>query len=176
MHIFLTGEIQVGKTTVITKTLAQLNINYGGFITYFGSDRASEDRLLYMSSAQEPHSFNVENGVVCFKEGCLPEVFTEKFNTMGVELIRSARVNSKLMIMDECGSFEEDAFKFQKEIIKTLDGNKPVFGVMKLASGGWTDLLRNHNNVRLITVTRENRDDLPKIFANCLDDGFKNLV
>jgi len=175
MHIFLTGEIQVGKTTVIAKTLAQLNIRHGGFKTYFGSDRGSLDKLLYMNAAQEPSVFSEKNSIACFGEGRLPEIFTEKFNTMGVELIRSARANSKLIIMDECGSFESDAFEFQKEIIITLDGNKPVFGVIKLDSRGWTDRLRNHNNVKLVTVTRENRDYLPKIFAHYLDYGFKHL-
>jgi len=175
MHIFLTGEVQVGKTTVIAKALAQLNIRHGGFKTYFGPNRGSINKLLYMNAAQEPPVFSAENSIACFREGFMPEVFTEKFNTIGVALIRSARANSQLIIMDECGSFEGDAFEFQKEIIKTLDSKKPVFGVIKLASRGWTDHLRNHNNVRLITVTRENRDDLAKICARYLDDSFKQL-
>lgn len=175
MHIFLTGEIQVGKTTVIARTLSQLKITYGGFKTYFGPDRGSGSRLLYMNTAHELNILSKENGVVCFRDGCLPEVFTEKFNTRGVEIIQSAREYSKLILMDECGNFEDDAFEFQKEIMNTLDGDKPVFGVVKLDSRGWTDRLRNHSNVKLITVTRENRDDLPKIFAHYLDNGFKHL-
>jgi nucleoside-triphosphatase len=43
-HIFLTGEIQIGKSTVIKKTLTLLKLEYGGFCTYFGSDRPSPCR------------------------------------------------------------------------------------------------------------------------------------
>ncbi|MGV8906772.1 MAG: nucleoside-triphosphatase [Acetobacterium sp.] len=173
MHIFLTGEIQVGKSTVIDKTLEQLNIRYGGFKTYFGPERGSPDRILYMNSANKPIIFSEENSVVCFKDGCLPRVSTERFDTYGVELIRLARAKANLILMDECGNFERCAFEFQKEIIETLNGNQPVFGVIKLAGKGWTDLLRNHKKVRLITVTRENRDELPKLLAYDLADWIK---
>lgn len=175
MHIFLTGEIQVGKSTVIAKTLAGLNITQGGFKTYFGPDRGSVDRLLYMNSAQEPDAFKLGNSVTCFRKGCLPQVYTEKFDTYGVELIRSARANANLIIMDECGSFESSAFKFQKEIVDALDGNQLVFGVIKLASRGWTDIIRNHPKVKIVTVTRENRDVLPKLFAHYLNFRLNQL-
>ena len=175
MHIFLTGEIQVGKSTVIARTLAGLNITQGGFKTYFGPDRGSVDRLLYMNSAQEPDVFKVENSVVCFRKDYLPQVYTEKFDTCGVELIRSARANANLILMDECGSFESSAFQFQKEIIETLDGNQLVFGVVKLASRGWTDIIRNHTKVKLITVTRENRDALPKLFARYFNSRLNHI-
>ena len=36
MHVFLTGEIQVGKSTALDKTLSLLKLPYGGFRTYFG--------------------------------------------------------------------------------------------------------------------------------------------
>lgn len=170
MHIFLTGEIQVGKSTVIAKTLALLNILPGGFKTYFGPDRGSPDKLLYMNSAAEPEIFREENAVVRFKEGYLPQALTEKFDTYGVELIGSARASSNLILLDECGNLERDAFVFQKEIIDTLNSNTPVFGVIKLASRGWTDIIRNHPKVKLITVTRENRDDLPQILAHQLNE------
>ncbi|MBU2703486.1 nucleoside-triphosphatase [Sporomusaceae bacterium BoRhaA] len=168
MHIFLTGEIQVGKSTVIAKTLSLLKIPPGGFKTYFGPDRELPDKLLYMNSATEPKIFRKENAVARFFEDKPPQVLTRKFNTYGVELIRSARASSNLILMDECGSLEQDALVFQKEVIDTLDGNIPVFGVIKLASKGWTDRIRNHLNVKLIIVTKENRDALPKILAHQL--------
>lgn len=171
MHIFLTGEIQVGKSTVIAEALKLVNISYGGFKTYFGPDRSSEDRLLYMNAAEEQKIFTKENGIVHFKKDSLPEIMTEKFEIRGVELIRSAKANAHLIVMDECGNLEQDAFEFQNEIIKTLDSKKPVLGVIKLASTGWTDRIRKHPRVKLITVTLENRNELPGTLA---DLYFKN--
>lgn len=161
MHIFLTGEIQIGKSTVIARTLERLNTKYGGFRTYFGPDRGLEDRWLYMNAAAEPARYEKESGIVEFRKDCMPRVNTEKFNTYGVELIKCARVDANLIVMDECGNFERAANKFQNEIIGALDQKMLVLGVLKLASSGWTDLIRNHNQVKLITVTKENRDELP---------------
>ena len=165
MHIFLTGEIQVGKSTVLAKTLKLLNIRCGGFKTYFGADRGSEERCLYLNSIVEPDNYDLKNTVVQFRKDADPLVLTEKFNSTGVELIKSARDQSDLIVMDECGNFEREALAFQREIIKTLDHNEPVFGVVKLASSGWTDLIRNHQKVKMITVAKQNRDELPKILA-----------
>jgi len=168
MHIFLTGEIQVGKSTVITRTLSVLDIKSGGFRTCFGPDRESPDRLLYMNSATEPQVYDLKNAVVRFTKGKPAQVLPNKFDILGTELIRSARANKKLIIMDECGSLEQDALVFQKEIMDCLDDNIPVLGVVKLSSCGWTDLIRNHYKVKLLTVTRENRDTLPQIIVNLL--------
>lgn len=165
MHIFLTGEIQVGKSTVLAKTLKLLNISYGGFKTYFGPDRESEERCLYLNSIVEPDNYDQKSTVVQFRKDLCPMVLTEKFNSTGAKLIKSARDHSDLIVMDECGNFEWEALAFQREIIKTLDQNKPVLGVLKLDSSGWTDSIRNHQKVKMITVARQNRDELPKILA-----------
>lgn len=173
MHIFLTGEIQIGKSIVIGKTLSLLKLTPGGFKTYFGPDRDSPDRLLYMNSAAEPKIFRQENAVACFTKGHSPQAFARKFDTYGVDLIRSARTGSDLILMDECGSLERDALIFQQEVIDTLDDSTTVIGVIKLASKGWTDQIRNHPKVKLHTVTKENRDVLPQILAHQLAVSLK---
>ncbi len=163
MHIFLTGEIQVGKSTVINKTLNLLNLNYGGFRTYFGENRYSANKILYMNAAAEPKAFDEKNIIARFQEDGAPIADVLKFNSYGSELIRDAKKNSDLILMDECGSLEFKAIEFQREVIDALNGYKPVFGVVKLSSNGWTDSIRNHPDVKLITVTKENRDYLPDI-------------
>ena len=67
--------------------------------------------------------------------------------------------------MDECGFLERDALQFQREILSALDGGTPILGVIKLANIAWTKQIRNHPNVKIITVDRENRDDLPPLLA-----------
>lgn len=166
MHIFLTGPIQVGKSTIIRRTLGQLNQTYGGFKTYFGPDRRFQDRLLYLNGAAEPKFFSTDHGIAIFKKDCLPQVDDARFNTDGVALIQRAKANAAMIIMDECGNLERNALTFQREIINTLDGDKPVLGVIKCDSNGWTDTIRNHKKVTLITVTYENRNDLPAYLVN----------
>lgn len=170
MHIFLTGEIQIGKSTVINKTLDLLQMIPQGFRTYFGPDREKADRLLYLNSAAQPRTFNEEKAVVHFRAGQPPEVLIDRFDGYAVQLIRRARIDSDsaLILMDECGSLESGALVFQREILAALDGKKPILGVVKLAGRGWTDRIREHAKVVLLTVTRENRDRLPGLLADFL--------
>jgi len=170
VHIFLTGEIQIGKSTVINKTLDLLKITPQGFQTYFGPDRANGGRLLYLNSAALPQVCREENAVVHFREGQPPEVLSERFDRDGAQLIRSARVDSALILMDECGSLESWALVFQREILAALDDIKPILGVIKLTSTGWTDNIRENAKVTLLTVTQENRDLLPRMLAYSLSN------
>lgn len=174
MHVFLTGEKQVGKSTVIARTLSLLKITPGGFKTYFGPDRDAANKLLYMNSFAEPKIFREENAVARFTADHPPQVLTQKFDTCGVELIRSARSGSDLVLMDECGYLERDALLFHNEIIDALNGSTPVLGVLKLGSKGrsWTDRIREHPKVRLNTVDKGNRDLLPQILAQRLAQIF----
>ena len=161
MHIFLTGEIQIGKSTVLQKTLSLLNLPYGGFCTYFGQDRYAPEHCLYINDAAQPKTFGQENVVVRFGEGP-PEVFTERFDTTGAGYIEKASAEcTRLIVMDECGALERKALRFQQSILKALDGEVPILGVVKLSASGWVDCIRNHPKVRLITVDEQNRDRLP---------------
>lgn len=168
MHIFLTGEIQIGKTSIIKKTLELLDKDYGGFKTYFGPDRNLSNRLLYMNSASEPNIYEDEYGIVRFSVDSNPQVINNGFDTFGAELIKKAMNNKKLIIMDECGKLEKDSPKFQNQVLTALEGNIPILGVIKLDSSGWVDQIRNHQKVELIWVTKENRNSLPKILEEKL--------
>jgi len=119
-----------------------------------------------MNRADEPNCFSENHGIAVFKKDCFPQVNTAKFNTYGVKLIHSAKANGAMIIMDECGNLECDAFSFQHEILKTLDEAVPVLGVIKQDSTGWTDSIRNHYQVKLITVTKDNRNALPQILVD----------
>lgn len=167
MHIFLTGEIQIGKSTVIKNTLKLLNMSYGGFKTYYCCDRNLPNKELYMNSYSEPYVCAEENIVVRFKEGKTPLVDVCKFDLYGSQLIKTAMDSTDLIIMDECGFLERSAKEFQKQVIYALNGLKPVMGVVRLSSTGWTDAIRNHPNVKLIEVSLKNRNYLPEIIADC---------
>lgn len=169
MHIFLTGEIQIGKTTIIQKTIDLLNLEYGGFKTYFGPDRGQMNRLLYINSITEANVYSEEYGVVSFSEGSKPQVIDNRFDTFGTKLIQNAMNNNELIIMDECGKLERDSFEFQKQVLKALELDVPILGIIKLDSSGWVDNIRNHPKVQLITVTLGNRNELPKILYEKLN-------
>lgn len=172
-HVFLTGDIQSGKSTVIQKVLANLDVTVGGFCSGYGPDRAAEDRLLYLWDAAENPVYDEAHSVAQITPHGR-NAFPDRFDILGCSALRRAReTNVDLILMDECGFLERDAAQFQAEVLKTLDGTRPVFGVVRLRSSGWTDSIRNHPNVILITVTKENRDILPDQITELLKQNKK---
>ena len=170
IKVFLTGPIQIGKTSIIKDVLSQLNLSYGGFQTYFGIDRRAENRFLYINSADQDYRYESENRLVSFVENKRPQVDRGQFDNYGADLIRLARASKELIVMDECGNFEKEALIFQQEILRTLAADKPVLGVIKESSWGFTDRIRSHPQVCLLEVTKENRQTLAaeiiKMFQN----------
>lgn len=161
-HIFLTGEVQVGKSTVINSVLAALELRVGGFRTAFDGDRAKAERWLYLWDAAEPPALDESHGVVRFRAQSRAEILTERFDALGGGALRRARESgAELILMDECGRFEAQAAGFQREIFSALDGDIPVLGVVRQGFHGWLDTLRAHPKVEVLTVTAENRDALP---------------
>ena len=160
-HIFLTGEIQSGKSTVMQKVLDGLDVTVGGFCSGSGAERYEPARWLYLWDAARVPVYDAEHRVARLgPDG--RHAFPERFDALGCEALRCARESRvDLILMDECGFLERDAKEFQAEVLRTLDGDIPVFGVVRLRSSGWTDAIRNHPKVTLITVTQENRDELP---------------
>lgn len=176
MHVFLTGEKQVGKSTALQKTAVLLNRSCFGFVTLF-DDRFSPQKALYMLPAESfapgvapflseplPH----EKIVAQFQNG-KPNALTERFDGLGAALLRQARAHAEgLIVMDECSRFEKNALSFQAEILRCLDGAIPVLGVVRQNATGWVDQIRFHKNVLLLTVTPETRADIPRIAAQSL--------
>lgn len=164
MHIFLTGTVQIGKTTVIDKTLALLGVTAGGFRSYFGADRhCPSHHYLYMSSAAEPRAFTPEHAVVEFGEdanGMMRHAVLPRFEELGLQYLSEAS-SYPLIVLDECGRLEQKLPRFRARVLELLDGDTPILGVMRQDAMGWLEDIRNHPKVQLITVTEQNRNDLP---------------
>lgn len=171
MHIFLTGDVQVGKSTVLQKVVAALGLPVGGFCSGFGPDRHRPDSRVYLWDAGGPPMYDETHVVVRFT-GHGPQVLTERFNTLGVEILHRARQRQTgLILMDECGRFEGQAAAFQAEIFAALEGTAPVLGVVRQGYHGWLDDLRRHPNVLVLPVTADNRNELPAQIAALLQNS-----
>lgn len=163
MHIYLTGDIQIGKSTAINRALELMSITPGGFRTIF-SNRQSESRRLHICPAAGTQKMNDGNTVVEFSPGGL-RIFPDRFDSLGSELLRAAREDSSLIIMDECGRFEKNSPGFIDEVYRCLDCGKPILGVLREWEISWLERIKSHPDVHLITVSAENRDSLPEIIA-----------
>ena len=132
MHIFLTGTVQIGKTTVIDKTLVLLGVTAGGFRSYFGADRhCPSHHYLYMSSAAEPRAFTPEHAVVEFGEdanGMMRHAVLPRFEELGLQYLAQASAYS-LIILDECGRLEQRFPAFVRRCWSCWRGRLPFRGL-----------------------------------------------
>ena len=154
MKILLTGEVQVGKSTIIRKvTERHPDWKIGGFVTVKAPKGAQIPQnwpegqeflpdAVYICRAGKP-LFSSEFGVVgdCGEFG-FPKGFPEVFD----------RVGKRLM--------EHEAELFQEAVIETRKSGVPVLGVVKKKSSPFLDRVRALAGVRIIEVTEENRDSL----------------
>ena len=160
-HIFLTGEIQVGKSTIIKKYLdAHPELRVGGFRTVWKARWSEEKSSFHIVPAKEDVPLTEEN-CVGIRGGKWPnrirENYPDVYDIVGVQLLESSK-DCDLILMDEIGPAENGAKEFHRAVLELLDGDTPILGVVQQKPGVLPDLVRAHPNVRVITVTTENRD------------------
>ncbi|PKM72986.1 MAG: hypothetical protein CVU91_08180 [Firmicutes bacterium HGW-Firmicutes-16] len=169
-NIFLTGEVGVGKTTVIQKTLSLLlSAECGGFRTVSTTPitkGAILDVFIEKAWAQTPH--DTEHLVGSRLSDGHFTSYTSAFDTIGTSILASCPINAKLIIMDELGLMESDAKKFQTAVMDTLDGSIPVLGVIKPKHSDFLDAIRAHKRSEIFVVTKDNRETLPFVLASML--------
>ncbi len=158
MHIFLTGEPHIGKSTIIQKVLAELRILPGGFLTFSGNDAqdGSSDVYIQAAGAKETE-LSPANRIGCRYGNGVYQSFPEIFDTLGVTLL--SQTGFPLILMDELGFMENKACLFQNKVLSVLDQKIPVLGVIKRKPLPFLDSVRNHPQVSLLEITKQNRDE-----------------
>lgn len=163
MHIFLTGDVQVGKSTIIKKTLAALKLrDIGGFRSVSVPDLPDGAMSVYLIPVGEKDPVVNDWNRVGIRKGCGRGIgkFPEAFERAGVQALKGAE-GMPLILMDEVGRMESAAARFSERILALLDGSTPILGVVqKIADTPLTNAIRQHPNVRVLTVTKENREKL----------------
>lgn len=184
-HIFLTGEKQIGKSTILRKVLTMAPCHCAGFLTVkstsvypgtssvhmldasflcdpavsfdFGGTKkeASEENFLFFCG-RSPETL--------YHQFQLSEDPGPRFDCLGSSLLGAISANTDCIIMDEIGPHEDHAVRFQNLIFHYLDGSIPVFGVLQQVDTPLYHRISRHPAVTVITVAKSNRDDLPDYF------------
>lgn len=162
-HIFLTGKIQIGKSTLLKSVLSDLvneyQIEYDGFTTYF-DNRQSDSKILYMErKTSDSTAKGMKYPMIHFVDG-RPQMQTLQYETSGMELLEEINTNT-LLIFDECGKFERNSVGYVNKVNQILDGNTHVFGVLrKDPSIEWLAQIVAREDVKVFEITEENRNFL----------------
>ena len=171
MRIFLQGELNVGKSTAIRKTLdilsAQRQVTLGGFFTWKSDEVPPR---VYMKPAGK-----IPDGVTHCIAGWDPAARrmvsdTKIFDSEGVRALRDCG-GAQLMIMDELGALESGAPAFRQAVLDTLAMDIPVIGVIRLGDIPWLNELRRDTALTFYDVNKKNRDTLPRELAAILGEA-----
>ena len=164
MHIFLTGEIQIGKSTALRRFLQDANISADGFLTEF--DSRGETRNLYLKRFDTENE-DTERRIIAKVFRNSVEVFFDVFDSFGTGCLAAAG-KRRLILMDELGKLEESCTLFTEAVFSRLNGDIPVAGVVKMRKSPFLDAVRAHPKVDVIMVTKENRDSIPALLSERL--------
>ena len=156
-NFFLTGEKGIGKSTIINAVIDNFNGKIGGFKTvrkYYDDGRISF-HFLDIKKNEIP---NVDNILFYRCENKNEEKITYKFNNFSSALDNLNDFD--IIIMDEIGPNEENASLFKEKILKVLDSDKLVLGVLQKTDSNFLDSIKNRIDTKVYTVTEENRKEL----------------
>lgn len=169
-NIFLTGEVGVGKSTVISKVLSLLpQVICGGFRTVSEMPIIGGNLLeVYIEKAWEQTPHDAEHMVGTRLGHGRFTSYQQTFDTVGTPILFATPANATLILMDELGMMEDNATLFRQAVMNALDGELPVLGVIKPKHTDFLDAIRAHESSEIIEVTLDNRDELPAHIAGLL--------
>lgn len=157
------------KSRAIRRVAEALGRPCYGFRTQFLT-RERGASSLYMAAPQAGGVFDEAHMVGELRDGKMRGL-TERFDTLGAELLRQTRTHPEgLILMDECGHLEKNALAFQREILSCLEGPIPVLGVLR-KDQTWHQFIKAHPRVRVLTMTEENRTALDEEILRLLREG-----
>ena len=168
-HIFLTGEKQVGKSTLWKKVLERSGISPTGFQTleYLVNDSFRGYRL--HSLGRIPADLGNDVPVSVFLRRKLHLPVTESFDIFGTALLNLALEDGGYILMDELGIFEKDASAFRQAVVECLNGDCHVLGVLQKADDPFLEMILNRPDVLVFTVTVENRNMLAESILEAIE-------
>lgn len=167
-HLFLTGEKGVGKSTLLRRLIARLELDCAGFETRAlvlqGQRRGF---LLHGRVPMDPAS---NDCIVSVRTGPRKSVpVLDVFNENGVEILRrSLESPAPFLLMDELGKLERPAEDFCRQVLRCLDSGKRALGVLQQCDSPLVREIAGRDDVTLLQVTPENRDALLEALAMSL--------
>ena len=141
-HIFLTGEKQIGKSTILQKVLREYEKSVGGFYTVRTNEFLGNQYSVHLLKAGETSRITEENFL--FLCGEKDDMVEKRFDCI---------------VMDELGPHEEKAEKFVAAVNELLNGEVPILGVLQKTAGCCWPQFAAHPAVKILEITKENRND-----------------
>ena len=160
-NVFLTGPMRCGKSTLLSKVIAESGLPAGGYFVQ-RLMMGSQTRAFHLVDVScEPYVPDLEvrtidnyTNIIGYINGKMiwhPEVLDEK----GTSIIRQALFDRKsVVLMDEIGRIELKAPGFQQAIFEALDSKQMVIGVIKPEKNNFLDTIRGREDVLILDLSQ----------------------
>ena len=163
--MLLTGSPGIGKTTVIRKILPLLQgIECSGFYTEEKRSRGQR-KGFKICTLDEEEGVLASVGQVKGTSVGKYTVHVEEFEKLVLSRIDPERTPADLYIIDEIGKMELLSVRFRTSLTHLLARPSNLIATIAKKGKGFLEQIKERNDLEVIEVTRENRDDLPKEIA-----------
>ena len=159
-NILLTGRPGVGKTTVVMEFLKRLcGIPVTGFYTEEIREEGTRKGFLAVT-------LDGKDAILSHVEIKSPQrvgkygVDVRGFETNILPVIDPDLNDAELFIVDEIGKMECFSARFRELILKLLNSEKILLATIAFRGNPFIESLKKGQDVRIIEVTRSNRDHL----------------
>jgi len=151
----LTGRPGSGKTSLIKQVATQMKGKAGGFYTEeIRSQGVREGFRLVTLDGEEAMlaHVNIHSPYRVSKYG----VDIDALERVGVPALHKAAQQCELVVIDEIGRMELFSDNFRGAVSQIIDSGKRILGTIMLSPNPWADAIKRQPQVNLITVTRDN--------------------
>lgn len=152
----LTGAPGTGKTSIIKQAAARLGESAGGF--YTEEIRSAEGnrkgfKLVALDGREAVLAqVNIKGRYRVGKYG----VDIGALESIGVQALKSAAGQGKIIVVDEIGRMELLSPKFREAINRLLDDGQFIIGTIMMNSHPFADAVKRRPGVRVVPVTGAN--------------------
>ncbi|TKJ34483.1 AAA family ATPase [bacterium (candidate division B38) B3_B38] len=166
-NIFLTGRPGCGKTTVIKKTIALLGkVKLKGFYTIEMRSRGTRVGF-QITTLDGKHGILAHENLHSDKKVGKYGVCLKDIDAVIVPSIRPDR-HTHLIIIDEIGKMECYSEEFKKAAVQAVEYDTVVLGTIAIGGSPFIESFRRRPDIKLIEITRDNRDPLPQEIAKII--------
>jgi nucleoside-triphosphatase len=164
----------VGKTTLLKEALASFGGPVGGFYTEEvreGGTRLGFDIVTLEGERAPLARVGLRSPYRVSKYG----VDVESLDRVGVRAIRRAIEAGGLVVVDEIGKMELFSRGFREAVSDALERGRRLLGTILLVAHPWADRLKADPRVRVVSLTRENRQRVMEEVKGWLQEAGREM-